>query len=306
MRILTKILSSISIIFITLIIIVSFNQFNYNPIYDFDDSLLIEFVQNDENNFLYVSKINVPIDWSYIEKQGLATKPYGEISIGDKITNCYGEVELFYGDSSLGTWSFSKKYPDEYYNIHFNGLWENVNEEYDLRYDNYYRCEPSFEVQEPILLCNIIESDGYYDINETAQNFIFPKKYDPDVFISFNYYLDEDNDKLFLYDQNLSNNTILFRNIRKIKTSLDISNYTEELINISGFFNSNKTNNFGYLKYNESYEEIIISFEFYDENNSSYYDNKTIEISGYIFNPNESDIWVTPYVKYIDSIKIIQ
>ena len=305
MRILTQVLSVITIVFIISISVISYNIFNEDYLLDSDNSLILEFSPDYEKNILAVEKINNPIDWTYITKDGAATKPFGQVEVGDKITNCYGNVELFYGDISVGSWSFSEKYPNEYYDVSFNGLWANEYEKYDLSYDNQYRCEPiTTDSKNSFTFCSIIATDGSYDINRTNQNLIFPEGDSLDSPVVLNYYIPED-DELYLYNQNLTNNIILNRMIRKINNESNIYNYYKEKVNITGNFSKNNTMNFGYLSYNDSFEPLVVSFEFYEENNATYYDNKTIEIIGYIYGPEDSEIWDCPYVKFIDSIRIL-
>ena len=317
MRIINQILIIISICFVVGLIGISYSMLNSETTNEPEPYFYIQFEKDAEKNTLSVSDINFNTDWSLISKNGNAVLPYGSIDKGDVITNCFGNVELYYSNTYIGSWNFVNKYDDAYFDAQFNGRWKSGVEEYELDFDNRYNCiAPTPINPDQTILCKNIGIEGKFNYTKTKQNIYFDideiddinyswDSYTDKSRASFGYYFTNQNDMLYLYNSTLNSEIVLKRSIDNIKNSKDLSNYLGEKVNITGFFNANETDNYGYLNYNTSEEEIIVSFEYYDENNASFYDNKTIEIIGFIYPTSEDEIWDKPFIKYIESIRVI-
>jgi len=250
MRILTKIITVISICFVIATVAISYQVFNSPSELDCP---YLEFNMNVYDKTLTVSKIdNFDYNWEDITLySGVANLPSsGKISVDDVITNCYGTIKFrLPNDSVLGSWPFNEKPEDIFEDIRFNDVWGNANQELQF-FENgsYYNSFHSI---------NIGDSDSSLEEYEIVQG-----KYEyKDDELVFNEVDSGAGAQTFAFSVILSN----------ADTQLDIYN-DYYAINWTLQRSFNDTNLLNILKTTEKLDDCLTSF-IANYSNSSYKEN---------------------------------
>ena len=303
MRIVTQVITVIGICFILATTGISIYMLNSTDIQDQTITPTVEFSMNTDSRTLTVADINFNTNWDYITIDGDANLPTGNVDIGDIITNCYGNIGLSLSGVSLGNWDFGwETYP--YEDVLFVGDWvdDEDADEYNF-FDNGTFSYHAVNGDDDLVLSSF--DDAMYKIKVSVDSLEFFQLQNESIITKeWKYGFAEQNNYL-----NLWNETKRFRLLRQVypvQKPEDITNYSGQKVNITGYLTSYDNGTIGNLTINETGLEVIVLFNNYSEGNATMFDNQTVQIIGFIFQPNEEVAWDKPYIDYIESVKIIE
>jgi len=302
MRIVTQVITVIGICFILATAGISIYMLNSTDILDQTITPTVEFSMNTDSRTLTVADINFNTNWAYVTIDGDANLPSGNVNIGDKITNCYGDIGLSLSGVSLGTWDFGwETYP--YEDVLFVGDWvDDEDDEYNFLDNGTILCE-SPKDQDELAICHFSNSNYNLEVSidlvdiVQIQNESIMKK-------TWNYGFAEQNNYLHLWNE--TTRFRLSRQVYPVQKPEDITNYSGQKINITGNLTSYNNGTIGNLTVKETGLEVIVLFNNYSEGNATMFDNQTVQIIGFLFQPNDKVAWDKPYIDYIESVKIIE
>jgi hypothetical protein len=302
MRIVTQVITVIGICFVLASTGISIYMLSSTEIPDQTITPTVEFSMNTDSRTLTVADINFNTNWDYITVDGDAVIPSGNVDVGDTITNCYGNIGLSLSGTSLGNWNFGwEAYP--YEDVLFVGDWvDDADGEYNFLDNGTILCESPRDQDVPAI-CHF--SNGNYELEVSIdlvdivqiQNESIMKK-------TWNYGFADRNNQLYLWNE--TTRFRLLRQVYPVQKLEDITNYSGQKVNITGNLTSYDDGTIGNLTVKETGLEIIVLFNNYSEGNASMFDNQTVQIIGFLFQPNEEVAWDKPYIDYIESVKIIQ
>ena len=297
MRIVTKIITTIAICFLIGTVGYSIYILSSPLAQEHITTPVIDFDMNIGKRTLTVSEINFNTDWDYVYTDGYANLPEGSINLGDVISNCFGTVKLFFSGYCLGAWEFDET-TDSFDDILFVGEWVGGNQEYEFETDGSIMFNGPEEYGEEE--GTMISINGTYKNADLSQKLAI-KTESADIKL-FSYLFEEDGDTLLLFDENES--FIYSRQINKVRTMENAIDYSGQKVNVTGNFTTVENETNGYLSIDEIFD-IIIIFNNYSEGNATMHNGKKVEIIGFIFEAEEIDTWDTPYIDYIESIRVI-
>jgi hypothetical protein len=297
MRIITKIITSIIICFLIVTVGYSIYIFNTPLAQEHIITPVIDFDMDIGKRTLTVSEINFKTYWDYVYTEGYANLPEGSINLGDVISNCFGTVKLFFSEYHLGSWEFDET-TDSFDDVLFIGEWVGGNQEYEFYTDGsiMFNGPEEYGAAEGAM----ISINGTYKNADLSKSLAVQIE-SADIKL-FSYIFEEDGNTLLLFDENESYK--YSRQINKIRTLQNVVDYSSQKVNITGKLTADENETIGYLSIDETFD-VIVFFNNYSEGNAIMYNGKKVEIIGFIFKANENDIWDTPYIDYIKSIRVI-